>query len=57
MSGWKPAAGSMPSLRLTVLGLAALLAGIGAWSFIDLPIDAFPDMSTTQVKIILKAPA
>ncbi|MBC7284561.1 CusA/CzcA family heavy metal efflux RND transporter [Hoeflea sp.] len=43
-------------LRLAVLGLAALLAGIGAWSFATLPIDAFPDISTTQVKIILKAP-
>ncbi len=44
------------ALRLAVLGLAALLAGLGAWSFINLPIDAFPDISTTQVKIILKAP-
>jgi len=44
------------SLRIAVLGLAAILAGIGAWSFANLPIDAFPDISTTQVKIILKAP-
>lgn len=44
------------SLRLAVLGLAAVFAGIGAWSFANLPIDAFPDISTTQVKIILKAP-
>ena len=44
------------SLRLAVIGLAVLLAGIGAWSFLKLPIDAFPDISTTQVKIILKAP-
>ncbi len=44
------------NLRLAVLGMAALLAGLGAWSFINLPIDAFPDISTTQVKIILKAP-
>jgi cobalt-zinc-cadmium resistance protein CzcA len=44
------------SLRLAVLGMAALLAGLGAWSFLNLPIDAFPDISTTQVKIILKAP-
>ncbi|QIQ85598.1 CusA/CzcA family heavy metal efflux RND transporter [Erythrobacter sp.] len=44
------------SLRLAVLGLAAVLAGIGGWSFANLPIDAFPDISTTQVKIILKAP-
>ncbi len=44
------------NLRLAVLGLAALLAGLGGWSFLNLPIDAFPDISTTQVKIILKAP-
>jgi cobalt-zinc-cadmium resistance protein CzcA len=44
------------SLRLAVLGIAALLAVLGAWSFLKLPIDAFPDISTTQVKIILKAP-
>jgi cobalt-zinc-cadmium resistance protein CzcA len=43
-------------MRLAVLGLAALLATIGAWSFVNLPIDAFPDISSTQVKIILKAP-
>ena len=44
------------NLRLAVIGLAVLLAGLGAWSFLNLPIDAFPDISTTQVKIILKAP-
>lgn len=44
------------NLRLAVLGLATLLAGIGGWSYASLPIDAFPDISTTQVKIILKAP-
>ena len=42
--------------RFAVLGLALALAGWGAWSFINLPIDAFPDISSTQVKIILKAP-
>ncbi|MGI9375725.1 MAG: efflux RND transporter permease subunit [Tsuneonella suprasediminis] len=44
------------ALRVAVLGLAAVLAGLGGWSFANLPIDAFPDISTTQVKIILKAP-
>ena len=44
------------SLRLAVLGLTLLLAGLGTWSFLRLPIDAFPDISSTQVKIILKAP-
>ncbi|MDE2410189.1 MAG: efflux RND transporter permease subunit [Sphingomonadales bacterium] len=44
------------SLRLAVLGLALALAAFGGWSFLNLPIDAFPDISSTQVKIILKAP-
>ena len=44
------------SQRLFVLLGAALLAGFGWWSFRELPIDAFPDVSGTQVKIILKAP-
>ncbi len=43
-------------MRLAVIGLATLLAAIGGWSFANLPIDAFPDISSTQVKIILKAP-
>ncbi len=44
------------SWRLAVLGFALVLAGLGIFSFLRLPIDAFPDISTTQVKIILKAP-
>ncbi|KHK90904.1 efflux RND transporter permease subunit [Novosphingobium malaysiense] len=44
------------SWRLAILGLALGLAGMGAWAFMRLPIDAFPDISSTQVKIILKAP-
>jgi cobalt-zinc-cadmium resistance protein CzcA len=44
------------SQRLFVLLAAALLAGAGWFSFRNLPIDAFPDVSGTQVKIILKAP-
>lgn len=42
--------------RLAVLALALVLAGWGIWSFLNLPIDAFPDISSTQVKVILKAP-
>ena len=42
--------------RLAVVGFALALAGLGGWSFVNLPIDAFPDISSTQVKIILKAP-
>ncbi|MCK6412748.1 MAG: CusA/CzcA family heavy metal efflux RND transporter [Azonexus sp.] len=42
--------------RLLLLVLTGLLAGAGVHALLNLPIDAFPDVSTTQVKIILKAP-
>jgi len=42
--------------RLLMLVLTAMLVGAGAVAFRDLPIDAFPDVSTTQVKVIIKAP-
>ncbi|MFA7523136.1 MAG: CusA/CzcA family heavy metal efflux RND transporter [Halothiobacillaceae bacterium] len=42
--------------RLFVLLLVVLAAGLGTRAFLNLPIDAFPDVSTTQVKIIIKAP-
>ncbi len=42
--------------RLLMLVAVALLLGLGLMSFRALPIDAFPDVSTTQVKIIIKAP-
>ncbi|MCO5100817.1 MAG: CusA/CzcA family heavy metal efflux RND transporter [Burkholderiaceae bacterium] len=42
--------------RLLVLVLTALLVGAGVVALRELPIDAFPDVSTTQVKIIVKAP-
>jgi cobalt-zinc-cadmium resistance protein CzcA len=42
--------------RLLILVLTALLVGAGMVAFKSLPIDAFPDVSTTQVKIIMKAP-
>src|SRR5215217_3943359 len=44
------------SQRLFVLLATALLIGSGWYAFRDLPIDAFPDVSSTQVKIIMKAP-
>jgi cobalt-zinc-cadmium resistance protein CzcA len=44
------------SQRMLVLVLAALLAGAGGYALSRLPIDAYPDISTTQVKLILKAP-
>jgi cobalt-zinc-cadmium resistance protein CzcA len=40
---------------LTAL-LAVLLAAAGYRAFLQLPIDAFPDVSPTQVKIIIKSP-
>ncbi len=42
--------------RLLLLVLTVLLIAAGVQAFLGLPIDAFPDVSTTQVKIILKAP-
>ncbi|MEE4329362.1 MAG: efflux RND transporter permease subunit, partial [Wenzhouxiangella sp.] len=41
-------------LFVTVLALVLCLVGWRAWQ--ALPIDAFPDISPTQVKLILKAP-
>ena len=42
--------------RLLVILLALALLVAGGMAFRVLPIDAFPDVSTTQVKIIMKAP-
>ena len=47
------AALAQPFLSL-LLGVILLVAGGWAWQ--QLPIDAFPDVSGTQVKLILKAP-
>ena len=44
------------SQRLLVLLAALAIAVGGALTFQSLPIDAFPDVSSTQVKIIMKAP-
>jgi cobalt-zinc-cadmium resistance protein CzcA len=44
------------SQRLLVLLLTLGLVAAGLMAFRDLPIDAFPDVSSTQVKIVLKAP-
>jgi cobalt-zinc-cadmium resistance protein CzcA len=44
------------SQRLLVLVLAVLMTGAGIEAFRNLPIDAFPDVSSTQVKLIMKAP-
>ncbi len=42
--------------RWLILGLTVALTVFGIRTFQELPIDAFPDVSTTQVKLILKAP-
>jgi len=42
--------------RLLVAAITLLLLGAGIVAFRDLPIDAFPDVSSTQVKLIMKAP-
>ena len=42
--------------RALTLALMALLVAFGVRAYLGLPIDAFPDVSTTQVKLILKAP-
>jgi cobalt-zinc-cadmium resistance protein CzcA len=44
------------SQRLMTALLAVLLVGFGTNALLNLPIDAFPDISPTQVKIIIKAP-
>lgn len=44
------------SQRLFILLLTLLVAGVGGYAYQGLPIDAFPDVASTQVKIIMKAP-
>lgn len=41
-------------VMVAALALGLTVAGVMAWR--ALPIDAFPDVSTTQVKVIVKAP-
>ncbi|MEN9756374.1 MAG: hypothetical protein RL755_561 [Pseudomonadota bacterium] len=43
------------SQRLLMLVLVILLGGVGFYAFKHLAIDAFPEVSPTQVKIIVKA--
>ncbi len=42
--------------RLLVLVVTLVMVAAGIQAFRHLPIDAFPDVSSTQVKLILKAP-
>lgn len=42
--------------RLLVLLGALAISGAGVWAYLNLPIDAYPNIAPTQVKLILKAP-
>ncbi len=44
------------SQRLLIMIVVVLLCGGGYLAFKNIPIDAFPEVSPTQVKIIVKAP-
>ena len=41
--------------RLFFLLLATIILGLGIKAYKELPVDAFPDISPTQVKIIIKS--
>ena len=43
--------------RFLVLALALLVAGVGIYSALHLPIDAVPDLTNVQVQVITEAPA
>jgi heavy metal efflux system protein len=42
--------------RAFTLILAFAIAGFGGYAFLNIPIDAFPNIASVQAKIILKAP-
>src|SRR3546814_20402915 len=44
------------SWRLLVLALALAVAGLVAWAFVTLPVDAYPNIAQTKVTVLLKAP-
>jgi cobalt-zinc-cadmium resistance protein CzcA len=44
------------SYRLVVIGLTLIVGVLGALAYASLPVDAYPNIAQTQVKIILKAP-
>jgi cobalt-zinc-cadmium resistance protein CzcA len=53
---WQKLVDTALSRRWITAALALLAAAAGVWSFVTLPIDAFPEIAPTQVKLILKAP-
>ncbi len=42
--------------RWLVLGATLVAAGLGAWSLLELPVDAVPDITTVQVQINSEVP-
>lgn len=42
--------------RLLILICVLLLVGLGVYSFLNLPIDAFPDVTNIQVEVLSSAP-
>jgi len=42
--------------RVMTVFMTAILVAVGVWSFKNLPIDAFPEISSPQVQVIVKAP-
>src|SRR5512136_2857261 len=47
--------GSLRKRALVLVGVAILI-GLGAWSILRLPIDAFPDVTNIQVEVLSSAP-
>ncbi len=43
--------------RFLVLAMAVLVAGLGIYSALNLPIDAVPDLTNIQVQVITESPA
>ena len=43
--------------RLVVLLLVAIMSAAGAYSLINLPIDAVPDVTNVQVQVLTSAPS
>jgi len=43
--------------RLIILLLVAIMSGVGAYSLINLPIDAVPDVTNVQVQVLTAAPS
>ena len=43
--------------RFLVLMVTLLVAGLGVYSQVNLPIDAVPDLTNVQVQVITEAPA